>query len=124
MTQEKIEAGACCARIWESLSPELFRAMSDPNRVSILAHLAKSGAPQTVTDVTACCPVDYSVVSRHLKILKAAGAVTSVKQGKAVLYTLQIKPLVSLLRRLADALEACCPGGSRPDEIALDGVVR
>ena len=102
----------CCGGVLENLSPTLFKALGDANRVSILSHLAKAGGPQSVTDVTGCCDVDFSVVSRHLKVLKDAGAVTAVKQGKAVHYSLNVASLVSFLRELADALEACCPNGT------------
>ena len=106
------ETAPCCKEVLKNLSPMLFRALGDPNRVSILAHLAAAGSPQSVTDVTGCCPVDFSVVSRHLKVLKEAGAVSAVKKGKAVYYTVNVTALVGFLRRTADALEACCPGGT------------
>ena len=47
---------ACCGEALESLSTELFKALGDPNRVSILTHLAKAGGPQTVT----WCPLSNS----------------------------------------------------------------
>jgi len=109
--KKKSQSG-CCSGVLDNLSPELFRALSDPNRVAILAHLAKTAREQTVTDVTTCCAVDYSVVSRHLKVLLGAGAVAARKEGKMVYYALQTPALIAFLRGLADALEACCPGGT------------
>lgn len=100
----------CCSPNLEQwLVPELFRALSDPNRLSILAWLARSDEDQTVTDVGSCCSVDLSVVSRHLRTLREAGVVAAERHGKEVRYRLQARELATLLRNLADALEACCP---------------
>jgi DNA-binding transcriptional ArsR family regulator len=102
----------CCDGIGECLSTDLFKALSDPNRVSILIRLAESGMPQTVTEVSNCCPVNMSVVSRHLKILREAGVLSSEKQGKEVYYTVRTDDLVKSLRTLANAIETCCPDGT------------
>lgn len=107
-------SNTCCDGLTKLLSPALFKALSDPNRLAILIHLAICGNPQSVTEVTPCCPVDFSVVSRHLQVLKEAGAVASERKGRTVLYTLRTGVLVTLLRRIADSLEACCPKGDCP----------
>ncbi len=105
----------CCGGLGKWLSPEFFRALSDPNRVAILARLAEGGAEQTVTEVASCCPINLSVVSRHLRTLREAGVLAAEKRGKEVFYSVKIQDLVFLLRNLANALEACCPDGlSRP----------
>ncbi|MCP4605225.1 MAG: winged helix-turn-helix transcriptional regulator [Proteobacteria bacterium] len=101
----------CCTGLSKWLSPDLFKALSDPNRVAILARLAEGPAEQTVTEVAGCCPVNISVVSRHLRTLKDAGVLDADKRGKEVFYRVRIQSLVQLLRNLADALEACCPEG-------------
>ncbi len=91
------------------ISPRLFKALADPCRISILAQVAECCGPMTVGEVAACCPVDLSVVSRHLAILREAGVVEAVKKGREVHYSVRIPALVDSLRRLADALETCCP---------------
>jgi DNA-binding transcriptional ArsR family regulator len=101
----------CCAGLAPHLEPRLFKALSDPNRLAILAHLAEGGSEMTVTDVAGCCPVDISVVSRHLGALREAGIVTAEKRGKMVFYQVRAAELADALRALADALEACCPDG-------------
>jgi DNA-binding transcriptional ArsR family regulator len=67
------------------------------------------GRPITVTEAATCCPVDVSVVSRHLTVLRRAGVVESAKSGREVRYTLSPAAVAATLRSLADALEACCP---------------
>ena len=101
----------CCDGILNWMPPELFKALSDPRRVAIVAQLANSDGEQTVSDLANCCPVDISVVSRHLKTLRHAGICEANKRGKEVFYRIRVKKLVTVLRNLANALESCSPEG-------------
>jgi DNA-binding transcriptional ArsR family regulator len=104
------DAGACCASgLQELLSPQLFKALADPRRVSLLVRLADSRRPCTVGGLAEGSGVDLSVVSRHLAILRDAGIISCYKQGKEVWCSVQTGAVVRLLRDLADALETCCP---------------
>jgi DNA-binding transcriptional ArsR family regulator len=95
------------------LSPKLFKALSDPKRVSLLVRLAEQREPCTVGVVAEGSGVDLSVVSRHLAILREAGVIECVKQGKEVRCAVRAAAVVTVLRDLADALETCCPAGRR-----------
>lgn len=97
------------ATIDRELDAGLFRALSDPTRLRLLACLAKCGRGCTVTEVAACCAVDFSVVSRHLAMLAEAGVLESTKRGRTVWYRVQFESLSGTLRRIADALDECCP---------------
>jgi DNA-binding transcriptional ArsR family regulator len=99
----------CCAGLEDLLVPRFFKALGDPTRVAILARLAQSCGPSTVGSVAGCCPVDLSVVSRHLRVLRDAGIVVAERRGKEVLYSVRYDALAQTLRQLADAIEACCP---------------
>ena len=116
MTQEyKYSSGripnsdGCCARLSEMMPPRFFKALGDPNRVALLADLAERGVPSTVPEAAACCPVDLSVVSRHLATLKDAGILEVEKRGRQVYYSVPFSSLARALRSMADAIEACCP---------------
>jgi DNA-binding transcriptional ArsR family regulator len=100
---------SCCAALERRLSPAFFRALGDPNRLAILVALSDGGRERTVSTLAGCCPVDLSVVSRHLRTLREAGVVEARKQGKEVFYRVRFDTVVAMLRSLADALEACCP---------------
>ena len=102
----------CCVGLEQWLVPDLFKALSDPSRVAIFSRLAGMKNEQTVSEVASCCPLNISVVSRHLKTLHMAGIVDAQKRGKEVFYNVRISKLVDVLRNLADALEACCPDGT------------
>lgn len=91
------------------LSPQLFKAIGDPNRIAILCDLSKRCVPLTVGQLAEALPVDVSVVSRHLAILREAGILIARKEGKEVRYSLHSHHLIGTLRAIADAFEACCP---------------
>ncbi len=43
-------------------------------------------------------------------MLRDAGILQAEKRGKEVYYSVRCENVVDTLRRIADALEACCPG--------------
>ena len=116
MTQECSNPADCGEPLEDLLDPELFKALADPNRVILVARLGEQGGPTTVTEAAECCPVDVSVVSRHLSILRDAGVVTAEKEGRKVHYRVEYADLAGRLRELADAIEACCPPTEREPE--------
>ena len=103
-----LAADPCCKMLAELLSPRFFKAMGDPNRIALLSHLAAYCRPHTVTEISCCCPVDVSVVSRHLAILRDADIIQAERRGKEVLYTVRYDVLAQTFRSIADAIEACC----------------
>ena len=109
-----LETVSCCPSIADSFAPELFKALGDPNRIAILADLAQACAPRRVTEIATCCPIDLSVVSRHLRQLRQAGVVEAEKKGREVFYTVRDGELARVLRRMAAAIEACCPTQPEP----------
>ena len=72
----------------------VFSALADPTRRTILAELAERDA--TVTELTAPLPISMPAVSRHLKVLEAAGLIT---RGR----TAQLRPSRLAAAPLADA---------------------
>jgi len=107
MTPE--EAAKCCGPVDGLLDVELFKSLCDPTRLKLLSCLVKCGRPCSVTEVTECCSVDFSVVSRHLAMLEKSGVLSSTKEGRTVHYTVRYSHLSRFFRELADAIEASCP---------------
>lgn len=99
------------------MTPELFRALGDGNRLTLLNALAQRGGSASVGQLGACCSVDLSVVSRHLSVLRAAGVLEATRRGKRVFYRARLRQLAKTLRVIADALERCCTSEtSEPEE--------
>lgn len=99
----------CCSELEQLLSPLFFKALCEPNRLKIVSLLSDCQTPLTVGQIAENLPVDSSVVSRHLAILRDAGIVLARKRGKEVNYFLDTGRLIGSLRAIADAFEACCP---------------
>ena len=100
---------ACCSGLRDEAASQLFKALCDPTRMAILVRLTDCCGERTVSSVAECCPIDISVVSRHLTTLRNAGVVRAVKRGKEVFYSVRTDALAKSLRAIADELEACCP---------------
>ena len=106
----------CCQGLQALLTPQLFKALCDPTRLTILTRVAECREELSVSQVARCCPIDISVVSRHLAILRDAGIMTSVKRGKEVFYSVKAAALVKTLRAIADEIESCCPPNKEQDD--------
>jgi DNA-binding transcriptional ArsR family regulator len=71
-----------------SAEADIFKALADPARLTILATLARSEHEVCVCDFTAGLELNQSSVSHHLKLLKESGLVTSVRRGTWGYYSL------------------------------------
>jgi DNA-binding transcriptional ArsR family regulator len=103
------QAAACCGPLDDLLDPVLFKAFSDPTRLSLVACIAKCSRACSVGEVAECCKVDFSVVSRHLALLARSGVLEVTKEGRTVFYRVRYADLARSLRALAQALDDCCP---------------
>ena len=68
-----------------------FRAIADPTRREILG-LLRSG-PQTVGELARNFRTSRPAISKHLRLLRSAGLVTTQKHGAAHICRLNAKPL-------------------------------
>ncbi|MDR3405533.1 MAG: metalloregulator ArsR/SmtB family transcription factor [Chthoniobacter sp.] len=68
------------------LAAEVFKAMSNPNRLLIVDALASG--EHCVADLTALVGLDMSTVSNHLSVLRNVGIVKDERRGTQIFYTL------------------------------------
>jgi ArsR family transcriptional regulator len=92
------------------LDPALFKALGEPTRARVLACLIKCRRPCSVTEVAACCSIDFSMVARHLAALARAGVLRMNKRGRTVWYEAPAGELAGRFRALADAIEEWAAG--------------
>ena len=67
---------------------ELFRALGDTHRLTILAALDRAKHEVCVCDFTEAVPLNQPTVSHHLRILREAGLITGERRGTWVYYRL------------------------------------
>jgi DNA-binding transcriptional ArsR family regulator len=64
-----------------------FGALGDPNRRAIVEALREG--PKSVGEIAATLPISRPAVSRHLRLLAAAGLVAAAADGTRRLYRLR-----------------------------------
>ena len=80
----------------------IFKALADPTRRRILELLRRQS--MTAGALAAEFPISSSTMSSHFTVLRDAHLVVSEKQGKTVVYHLQLSVLEEALLSFADLL--------------------
>ncbi|HZE51431.1 MAG TPA: metalloregulator ArsR/SmtB family transcription factor [Jatrophihabitantaceae bacterium] len=77
----------------EAIAEQVFTALADPSRRTILGALASSG-PATATDLAARLPITRQAIAKHLALLTEAGLVVAEPgERRRVRYRLQSAPM-------------------------------
>jgi len=74
---------------------DVFKALADPTRRQVLQAL-KAG-PQSAGQLASAFPVSKPTMSAHFAVLRQAGLVTTEKDGKSVIYHLNVSVLEEAL---------------------------
>ena len=83
---------------------EIFQALADGTRIRIARLLAQTGEEACLCELVDCLLEPQSKVSRHLKVLRQAGLLATIKDGRWVYHRLVRD--VAHLERLYDMLKA------------------
>lgn len=78
---------------------DAFRALADPTRRSIVAHL--SGGPASVSELADPLDMSLPAVVQHIDVLRRAGLVRSEKAGRVRTCRLEPAPLRAVERWIA-----------------------
>ena len=65
---------------------QICQALADPTRILLLYRLAEG--PQNVGELATALNISQPTVSRHLKVLRERGMVTTTRYGATVVYRL------------------------------------
>jgi DNA-binding transcriptional ArsR family regulator len=77
----------------EAVAEQVFTALADPTRRTILAALASDG-PATATDLAGRLPITRQAIAKHLALLADAGLVAAEPgERRRVRYRLQSAPM-------------------------------
>jgi ArsR family transcriptional regulator len=77
---------------------EIFKALSDTNRLYIIDLLFSSGeaGEMCASDIKKYMKISQPTLSYHMKLLSGCGLISKRKEGKWVYYSLQRKELQKL----------------------------
>ena len=78
----------------------VFAALGDETRLSLVGKLWK-GMPQSISELAKGSPLTRQAITKHLRVLKGARIVESVRKGRESLFALRPEPL----RDVQDYLE-------------------
>jgi len=84
------------------LHAEICAGLADPKRILILYALHEK--PRNVTELVELLDLSQPMVSRHLKVLRERGMVTTSRIGPSVEYTLADERLIQALDLLRAVL--------------------
>ncbi|MEZ4233310.1 MAG: metalloregulator ArsR/SmtB family transcription factor [Polyangiaceae bacterium] len=73
-------------------SAPVFAALGDPHRMMLVSRLCTKG-PLSVTALTKGTPITRQAVTKHLRVLEAAGLARSEKSGRETVWALDERPL-------------------------------
>jgi DNA-binding transcriptional ArsR family regulator len=82
---------------------DLFHLLGDPTRLRIV--LACLAQPTSVGEIATRLALSSSLVSHHLRLLRAARIVKAERQGKQVFYTAADAHISGLLANMFEHLE-------------------
>ena len=86
---------------------DLFHLLGDPTRLRIV--LACLAQPIAVSDIAARLDLSSSLVSHHLRLLRAARIVKAERQGKQVFYAAADAHISSLLANMFEHIAEPIP---------------
>ena len=95
---------------------EVFHLMGDPRRLRIL--LLVLDGPRAVGEIAAATGLSASLVSHHLRLLRAGRLVRAERRGKQVFYAVDDDHIRSVLGDMADHIAEMVPAGARPSAFA------
>ncbi len=91
---------------------EVFHLMGDPSRLSILLFVLDG--PRAVAEIAAATGLSASLVSHHLRLLRAGRLVRAERRGKQVFYTVDDEHIRSVLTDMAEHVAEPAPGARVP----------
>ena len=91
---------------------DIFKQLGDGSRIRIFWLLCH--CEECVTNLSSMVSMSSPAVSHHLRQLKAAGLIVSLRSGKEVYYSAADTPRAQLLHHMIeDLVQIACP--SRPE---------
>ena len=81
---------------------ELLKTIAEANRLRIICFLKNK--ERCVCEIVEALGIPHNLASHHLKALKSAGLLTSLRKGKYIFYKIKNKCLNSFLSQIRQAV--------------------
>ena len=91
----------------------VFRALADPTRRQVLAHLRER--PMSAGELADKFDVSKPTMSAHFNVLREAGLIDASKHGKSIIYRLQMSVLEEALMGLAQTVGLDLANATMPE---------
>jgi DNA-binding transcriptional ArsR family regulator len=73
-----------------------FAALGDQTRLALVSKLAGAQKPYSISQLTKGSRLSRQAISKHLRVLKTAGMVQSVKTGRENLFKFDPRPIEAI----------------------------
>jgi ArsR family transcriptional regulator, lead/cadmium/zinc/bismuth-responsive transcriptional repressor len=83
---------------------EMFRLLGEPSRLSIVASCLDG--PLSVGEITSRLGLSQSLVSHHLRLLRAARLLKAGRRGKQIFYSIPDCPVREMLTNMIEHIAA------------------
>ena len=80
---------------------QLFAALGEPTRLRVVNRL-RDGVEQSIAGLATDLPITRQALTKHLKVLEAAGLASSRRNGRETVYSIDPAGLVAAERWIAD----------------------
>jgi ArsR family transcriptional regulator, lead/cadmium/zinc/bismuth-responsive transcriptional repressor len=97
---------------------EMFRLLGEPNRLSIVANCLDG--PLSVGEITSRLGLSQSLVSHHLRLLRAARLLKARRKGKQIFYSI---PDCHVREMLTNMIEHLAEPDEQDEDITETGAI-
>lgn len=80
---------------------QLFAALGEPTRLSVVDRL-RDGSERSIATIARGLPISRQALTKHLKVLDAAGIANSRRLGRETVYRIDPAGLIAAERWIAD----------------------
>ena len=80
---------------------QLFAALGEPTRLNVVDRL-RDGSEKSIASIATGLPITRQALTKHLKVLEAAGIANSRRLGRETVYRIDPLGLVTAERWIAD----------------------
>ena len=94
MSSTKLAPASTATRLEEA--GRLLRVLAAPIRLAVIEQL--TGGPRCVHELVEALGASQSLVSQHLRVLRAARLVTSERRGREIVYALTDNQVAHIVR--------------------------